>query len=460
MSLDVNNRVEVTYINEMVMCQQCLRTQKREPNCTAFCIECNESLCQLCSTSHAVNKTSRHHNMKAFKDVFELNKHYDEISSISKLVKCRNHPMETMRYMCNNHNVVCCEKCVSVFGEHRPCNGVKILDELASQGNAEAFGDLIKFGKQLAEIEQNSDKRGKCVDDIGTRIIDATQQLVNETKESWKKDIAELKAVLITLQTQFEGMKLIGNNAYQYLLVHTITKITPQITETIDNIKRQQACNPSIEDAMDDICTKLKVKGCMSSHIATENIAECRPVSPIKDYDSIASFQILEGAGVESRDGTRGHQSIDTGNERHELPWIPNHNQPLRIHEKPPRLSNSYPSRVYREPTQHYKYSRFSMPLPVDMEQTAVKSVVGQPFVRIAQENPYTQLHRNWYLNVPGHVRYAAYGPPTYACYSEEQIGKRKTTFGGSLSPNPKKQNRPLSFFGFLKGRQSSDHKK
>ncbi|KAH3771213.1 hypothetical protein DPMN_172518 [Dreissena polymorpha] len=441
----------------MVMCQQCLRTDKREPNCTAFCMECNESLCPACSTSHTVNKTSRHHNIKVFKDAYELNKHYEEICSISTLAKCKNHSSETVRYICYNHNLVCCEKCVLVFGEHRSCNGVVTLEELTSRGNIEAFSDLITFGKQLAEIERHSKERGTCVDNIGTQIIDATEQHVNETKERWMKDIGEFKSDFTTLQKQYEGIKLIGNDVYQYLLEHKINQMKTQMSKTIDSLKRQQACHPSIEDAMESICTKLNVTCLLPSHSATEKFAERRPVTPIKDYESV---------DVESRDSladgnlTDRDKSIDPRNESHGFLRYPDRSQQLQMHEKRQRLANSYPTKVYRETKQHDKPLRYSMPLPEDMDRTVVKSVVGQPFVRFAQENEYTQLDRNWYLNVPEHVHYGAVRPLTNAWQSGLPIGKRRATFRGSTSSQPTRKKRPRSFFYFLKGKQSSNYKK
>ena len=132
----------------------------------AFCIECNEFLCNACHKAHTKFKLTRLHKVLVGKDVPSDVSIFERIAAINH---CSVHPEQTIQFKCINHNEFVCSICATT--NHRGNDTLVALDKLELNGKdelkiqVERLASLKENAKQIlsARLEQAESKKRQSV---------------------------------------------------------------------------------------------------------------------------------------------------------------------------------------------------------------------------------------------------------------------------------------------------------
>ncbi|XP_045178515.2 uncharacterized protein LOC123538437 [Mercenaria mercenaria] len=101
-------------------CESCSRDDVTIP-ASKFCEDCGENICKDCIKYHKKNKLLSSHVLK---DIVVTEK------GKGPYLKCKRHEMKRFKYICVQHDILCCSKCVIFY--HRQCKDIHLLEEYAS----------------------------------------------------------------------------------------------------------------------------------------------------------------------------------------------------------------------------------------------------------------------------------------------------------------------------------------
>ncbi|XP_052224355.1 uncharacterized protein LOC127840006 [Dreissena polymorpha] len=181
------------------LCGPCL-AEKAEIEGVVYCKECEEPLCAQCKQDHSRIKVSKHHKLCDLADVPP-----QEIQELLKnLIACPNHENEEVVYLCKDHDMTCCNKCV--MADHRMCDEVKVLSDILNDIKVDCTGlkivlhDFQQQGERLLEHERNhkelvfeiENQALASLQTIKQKLLDIYAQLENEVLSS----IADKKKVI------------------------------------------------------------------------------------------------------------------------------------------------------------------------------------------------------------------------------------------------------------------------
>ncbi|XP_060552736.1 uncharacterized protein LOC132714021 [Ruditapes philippinarum] len=136
-------------------CEPCLREEQNVP-AVSFCYECSEKVCESCVKIHKkITSLSRHKLYKLDDKGMDVSK----FNFLKSLTMCSEHKTEEVRYICKDHEQVCCNECTIV--RHRKCdNMISIADEVtkfehSDEDVASRFKDILQCSEKLTEHEAN-----------------------------------------------------------------------------------------------------------------------------------------------------------------------------------------------------------------------------------------------------------------------------------------------------------------
>ncbi|XP_045187781.2 tripartite motif-containing protein 45-like [Mercenaria mercenaria] len=145
-------RINSTNVNNnSSLCKGCLRDETHV-QATVYCRECSELLCGDCKRHHTKNKFTSGHTVIDIKGDLSETKSFDYVN---KLTKCVNHPTEEVKYLCKDHDQLCCNECAIVI--HRRCSDiVSLADEVAvSLGQKRIETDVEKIEIHASALAQH-----------------------------------------------------------------------------------------------------------------------------------------------------------------------------------------------------------------------------------------------------------------------------------------------------------------
>ncbi|KAJ8313173.1 hypothetical protein KUTeg_009277 [Tegillarca granosa] len=149
----------------------------------SWCVDCNEAMCQNCTSVHKRQKMSRDHVLKNIDEM-------QTIPVVTSLQMCENHKGKTVEAFCSDHNQPCCATCVAIH--HRKCDHVTTLEE-AARGilKSKDLSELLQRLKDTSTINQTliKDKREniKALEDQKTRIEKELQNARQRVIENFDK---------------------------------------------------------------------------------------------------------------------------------------------------------------------------------------------------------------------------------------------------------------------------------
>jgi len=186
------------------VCEPCSIKGKRL-QANRFCVECQEHLCQKCSTYHNTLKATRSHVLVTIDDA----KKAKPVASKDKCsAKCTVHTGKSIKYLCVTHSYLGCSVCITI--DHKQCKSIdyipKVAKDIRNLDGFKKFDKNLKFlesscKSSIADVEKNikqlsEDERQmkEAVKELRKKINDALDTLENElTTQATKINHEETK---------------------------------------------------------------------------------------------------------------------------------------------------------------------------------------------------------------------------------------------------------------------------
>ncbi|XP_045203040.2 uncharacterized protein LOC123556401 [Mercenaria mercenaria] len=297
-------------------CKPCLRDGKNV-GAKIYCHECEEGLCMDCNTYHKKIKSSLNHNVC---DIETKSKEIEAGQLLRQLTRCPDHKHEEVKYLCNDHDVLCCNECAIV--NHRKCENLVCLNEESSNVSTD---DGISAEKKLEELENSIDilsegERKKYdgiketnteiqreLNDFKTKIENACKKLettvlqdvkercncVLETSSANASKISHLKSKVSLLKQTAEAVRSNASTKCQILferkLGNELHELEEQMLSLSDNsltCKIRLVELKPVNDIIESISNCLQVKENSSEFNSQES-----PASQIQAHEGNSSFR-------------------------------------------------------------------------------------------------------------------------------------------------------------------------
>lgn len=152
---------------DLNFCVPCLRDRSYEP-ASVYCSECNEVLCNDCKKHHYKNKlTSRHTVVDIKSDIGEIIR----LDFVKNLTKCKNHLREDVRYLCKDHDQLCCNECAII--SHRKCKSlVSLADSATSDFQKRGIDNLERMEDHVGKIKKHEENYRKRLSNAEIMMTD------------------------------------------------------------------------------------------------------------------------------------------------------------------------------------------------------------------------------------------------------------------------------------------------
>lgn len=182
-------------------CESC-KTLAKDSKADYFCLDCQESLCKLCSDiRHTLKSLQLHKVVAVGPNEKQSTQKSNDLKMTPDYLKCRLHSDRLIEFYCKDDETLCCAICRDL--NHKNCTGVVEVKERATQENAEA--EIKKLKEAIISISAYAEtiikarasniithkKQVKCVipqiQDIRKnidQIMNALEINANETAES------------------------------------------------------------------------------------------------------------------------------------------------------------------------------------------------------------------------------------------------------------------------------------
>ncbi|XP_045203421.2 uncharacterized protein LOC123556599 [Mercenaria mercenaria] len=306
-------------------CGPCLRVAENNI-AVIYCLECSQSLCENCKKFHQRLESLSGHKLYNLGD--DKND-TDKLDFLKSLTKCPEHQSEEVRYICKDHDQLCCNECAIV--KHRKCDHiVSLSDEISTQGTT---GPETK--KRLDKIEQNAGKLIKLEKEQDSNVQASIAQV--EEKLVKMKNVIDEAFLKMKQAIKCEVTEKTGNirkqNKMQIERIETLTSEIDKSRRKLD-IVRENGENVHLFLVGRKLMTELTKHEEMLQKLQKESsVKNFNLVENIKEQDLVNSitscFHIEEKAYSELKDLEPAlvyevKTLLSTGNS-HSCIWIDNY---------------------------------------------------------------------------------------------------------------------------------------
>ncbi|XP_053382716.1 uncharacterized protein LOC128549629 [Mercenaria mercenaria] len=211
-------------------CDPCLR-EEIEAKAIIYCYDCSEKLCEECKRHHRKSKSSSKHKLI---DASEQCGDFDltELDYFINLSKCPKHGSEDVKYLCKDHDQLCCSECAIVT--HRKCEDlVSLADEVKGNENENGESDI--------------QKRLELVDDHTDKLI-----------EHEKKFISDLNAKETEVKSYLKDFKANLDDAYNKLEIRILSEMSTRKLALSNASSSQKESVESLKDDIRQSAEKMK----------------------------------------------------------------------------------------------------------------------------------------------------------------------------------------------------------
>ncbi|KAL3832313.1 hypothetical protein ACJMK2_023967 [Sinanodonta woodiana] len=196
--------------NESVYCQPCLTLGKQTIS-LAYCATCSEYLCDICYTCHKSFKMTKDHSITVQSMPADQNWN----SAQSDMYRCSLHE-EQYKYICTNHNELCCSDCV--IKDHRKCDGPLLIK------------DLSRRSKEVQD-KQNISEKLDAAKTMFIALLESRSQnlsLIEQQKIAITKSIVDWST---SIKEFIDGLKMSALDELDQMCKQEIITISDQIVE-------------------------------------------------------------------------------------------------------------------------------------------------------------------------------------------------------------------------------------
>lgn len=142
----VNRELEKSSSGFSSVCMPC-QLDNRQEEAMGYCKVCMEYLCFSCIGCHQRFRLTRNHPILQESDI----SHDPKVTiDTGDAEPCEKHFDKLIEYVCHDHNIICCAKCI--IAEHRSCK-IDSISELAH-----SFKDSQEYKNLVSDIEESNEK--------------------------------------------------------------------------------------------------------------------------------------------------------------------------------------------------------------------------------------------------------------------------------------------------------------
>ncbi|XP_060605543.1 uncharacterized protein LOC132758044 [Ruditapes philippinarum] len=214
-------------------CEPCLR-EGINIEATVYCLDCSEILCEDCKRHHKKSKLLLNHKLIDTSDELAGKIDFTDLEYLANLSKCPIHSTEGVKYLCKNHDQLCCNECAIV--NHRKCED---MESLAGE---------IKVNQEESK-ESTIAKRLETVDSYVEKLIkhESTYVVNIGMKENEEKAcLKDLKAKLDAAYNKLETRIMFGWSEKQ----RALSKSSSLQKESAENLRDEiRQCGQKIKKA-------------------------------------------------------------------------------------------------------------------------------------------------------------------------------------------------------------------
>ncbi|XP_060597121.1 transcription intermediary factor 1-beta-like [Ruditapes philippinarum] len=146
-------------------CKPCLRDKMYE-QASVYCCECSEILCSDCKKHHSKNKLTTTYT------VVDMNGDPPEtrkLNYVKNLTKCTKHQLEEVKYICKDHDQLCCNECAILT--HRKCQSLQSINDCIASGfEKRHLENMEPMEKHVENMKLHEEKHKKRVCESETLI--------------------------------------------------------------------------------------------------------------------------------------------------------------------------------------------------------------------------------------------------------------------------------------------------
>lgn len=269
--------------NKDVNCFSCSKRGRDAPG-KFWCYSCSAAFCETCGEFHTSLPILADHRIAPIDESTDAS-----VISLTAHDVCETHPGKKLEMFCHDHDLPCCATCTMVT--HRKCESVVTLEDAAKSfkdtdsNDTEHVKDEIKSliaefdcklndsTKKYKELEATTERNEKEIKEYSDKMVNH----VNKLREDFEKTLAEVQSKkmkdISNRKKELANMQSIVSNSEWLLkaveekcsriqllsLIPKITKLTDEINEKLEMIKKEpitQNIKVIIDDSIEE-CAKI-----------------------------------------------------------------------------------------------------------------------------------------------------------------------------------------------------------
>lgn len=263
MLVSILNEKKHRMSDEVNYCGPCL-LDGTNSQAVVQCFECSERFCENCRKFHQKMKSLARHKLYAIGDGKTC---VEELEILRAITKCPEHQTENVRYICKDHDQLCCNECAII--KHRKCDHmVSIADEIAITGIKnektrveidkidEKLKEMIEFEKMhqsivlasVKEVDIKLKKVKKIIDEEFNKMKEAVKVEVTEKTENILKksrmqteNIGALRSEVETCRGKLKAVFENGETVHLYLMERETKKDLVRLEEQMQRLARESS---------------------------------------------------------------------------------------------------------------------------------------------------------------------------------------------------------------------------
>ncbi|XP_060565219.1 uncharacterized protein LOC132724383 [Ruditapes philippinarum] len=246
-------------------CEACLR-EDIKVEAIVYCYDCSEKLCEDCKRHHRKNKVLSNHKLIEINESKAVD--LSEFEYLANLSKCSTHSTEDVKYLCKDHDQLCCNECAIVT--HRKCEDmVSLIDEIKEKEECietclekrlitidSYVGKLIKHETTYLESTNKKEKEAKaCLTNFKEKLDAAYSKLetrvmlgitwrkhsLSKASSLQKESAEKLKGDIKYCDEKIKKARTYGTAIHAFLLEREMGKKVIEYEETFINLRQQSS---------------------------------------------------------------------------------------------------------------------------------------------------------------------------------------------------------------------------
>ena len=194
--------------NEVVNCDVCLVGKQCQVEALSFCMECQENMCDSCSTIHKSMKISMSHHISTIGD------YPSNVEAIKNKVRrafCDKHPTKEIKFFCRDCKIPFCTTCfIAKHNKHECCEVGEIVGEFKKgfrQHSYDVSEILIKIKQESYGVDTQLASLSLCIETAEARILERSEEIKRMVERHTEALIAKLSSHKIQYLKSIQNKK-------------------------------------------------------------------------------------------------------------------------------------------------------------------------------------------------------------------------------------------------------------